>query len=209
MTEQQKPGITQEFAELALPLQRELFGTAYRLTRNASEAEDLVQETYMRALASFDRFRRGTNCRAWLFRILTNAFINRYRRRVRETTLLEREREGAVAQRTIDVRALQLRTDPERKTIRRALGADLTDALAELPDRFRAVVELADIEEYSYREIASELGIPIGTVMSRLFRGRRALRLRLTHHARELGLTPADDDDSEDVVGYDVATAVA
>ena len=172
-----------------------LYSAAVRLTHNSADAEDLVQETYLKAYRSFGTFEHGTNLRAWLYRILTNTFINQYRakqRRVAEDDLDDVEDmylykhlgsfQTALAARSAEDSLLERITDDEVKA-----------ALAELPESFRLPVYLADVEEFSYKEIAEMLDVPIGTVMSRLHRGRKALHKRLFDYATEHGLvSPAD-----------------
>jgi RNA polymerase sigma-70 factor (ECF subfamily) len=161
-----------------------------RMTRNQADAEDLVQETYLRGYRSFHTFQQGTNLRAWLFRILTNAYINRYRakqRRPLETDLADIEdlylyrrlgsMETAAASMSAEEQFLDIFTDDEVKT-----------ALEELPENFRLPVLLADVEGFAYKEIAEMLDIPIGTVMSRLHRGRKAMQRALYDYAEARGL---------------------
>lgn len=176
------PSRVQAFEDEALVHLDQVYSLALRLTRSRTEAEDLVQETYLRAFRHFDRYNPGTNCRAWLFAILRNAFVNRLRRRGREVPGLdeaELERLDAGMSEigeTID--------SPETILLRRVTIEGLAAALDDLPLAFREVVVLADVEECSYREIADICGIPLGTVMSRLSRGRRLLRRYLEAGAR-------------------------
>jgi RNA polymerase sigma-70 factor (ECF subfamily) len=176
------------FAAAAMQYAPQLYSAAMRMTRNSSDAEDLVQETYLRAYRSYATFEEGTNLRAWLFRILTNTFINSYRakqRRPQETDLGETEdlylyrnlRNLDSASRSAEDTLFDLFTDDEVKA-----------ALESLPDNFRMPVLLADVEEFSYKEIAEMLDIPIGTVMSRLHRGRKAMQKQLVDFATERGL---------------------
>lgn len=165
-----------------------LYRTALRLSRNPQDAEDLVQEAYLNAFRSLDRFEEGTNLRAWLFRILNNAFISQYRRRKRrpsssiedvtEYYLYDHLAEGGVAPKP---------ENPEREVLARIGDDAVLQALEELPVEFRQVELLADVEGFSYREIADILDIPIGTVMSRLYRARRRLQKLLGEEAREAG----------------------
>ncbi|MCA9523300.1 MAG: sigma-70 family RNA polymerase sigma factor [Myxococcales bacterium] len=175
------------FETLTLGHLNELYATALRLTKSERDAEDLTQDTYLKAYAYFHQFKQGTNCRAWLFKILTNTFINSYRRRVKERSLLEEER---IAQGdTFVCRAsAEWRANPEHRMTHQSLSDDVQRALDELPVEFRTVVILSDLEGFSYREIADIIGSPIGTVMSRLFRGRRALREKLWDFAFEAGI---------------------
>ena len=178
------------FAEDAMQYAPQLFSTAMRMTRNRADAEDLVQESFMKAWRSFDSYEQGTNLRAWLFRIMTNTYINRYnakQRRPEETELDEVEelflyrRIGAFDQSKMTASAedqmLELFTDDEVK-----------QALEDLPDSFRLPVLLSDVDGFSYKEISEILDVPIGTVMSRLHRGRKAMQKRLYEYAKERGL---------------------
>ena len=178
------------FADEALPHLGQLRAAATAMTRNPHDAEDLVQETYTKAYASFQQFREGTNARAWLLRILTNTFINGYRRRQREparvsTTGLEDWQftqgwtgDGA-APRSAEDMALDRLPDPE-----------VFRAMRELPRDFRTAVYLADMEGFSYREVADIMHCPVGTVMSRLHRARGQLRAMLRDQAAERGIVP-------------------
>jgi RNA polymerase sigma-70 factor (ECF subfamily) len=178
------------FAEQAMPYMASLYNAALRLTHNPSDAEDLVQETYLRAYRGFGGFKEGTNLKAWLYRILTNTFINTYRakkRRPEESDIDDIENlylyrrlgglEGASAGRSAEEEVLDHFTEAEVK-----------DAIEALPEQFRLAVLLGDVEGFSYKEIAEILDIPIGTVMSRLHRGRRALQKRLYEFASSEGL---------------------
>jgi RNA polymerase sigma-70 factor, ECF subfamily len=164
------------FASEALGLLEPLFATALRLTRNRSDAEDLVQDTYVKAFRFADRFERGTNLKAWLYTILHNTWRNRRRDAARDTVEVDSERVEQAA--AFDGPAAQ--DTPEHILLRATLDADLQAALDELPEAFREAVWLRDVEEFSYAEIAEMLGIPIGTVMSRISRGRRLLFERLS-----------------------------
>ncbi len=177
-----------------MPLAPQLYSGALRMTRNAADAEDLVQDTFLRGYRSFHTFDEGTNLRAWLFRVMTNAYINSYRakqRRVQEVDLGE----------TPDLYLYQgvQRLDPSTRSAEDTLFDLFTDdevkaALEALPDNFRLPVLLADVEGFSYQEIADTLQIPIGTVMSRLHRGRKAMYKRLHDFAVDRGLIPPPAD---------------
>jgi RNA polymerase sigma-70 factor, ECF subfamily len=174
-----------EFEEAALVHLDTLYRRALRLTHNRADAEDLVQETCLRAFRAFDRFNPGTNCRAWLLTILRNAFLNRIRRSGREIpdgelTSGTRGLESAVEPPTA-------RDNPEDEFFHTVLNGDVDRALKSLPLHFREAVALADLEGLRYKEIAQALHCPIGTVMSRLSRGRHLLRQALTRFAREHG----------------------
>ncbi|MEA3020919.1 MAG: polymerase sigma-70 factor, subfamily [Actinomycetota bacterium] len=189
------------FAEQAMEYMDSLYSAALRMTRKPADAEDLVQETYLKAYRGFEGFEQGTNLKAWLYRILTNTYINRYRqqkRRPDETDLDDVEdfylyrRLGGIDEARISKSAedsmLELFTDDEVK-----------NALESLPETFRMAVLLADVEGFSYKEIAEIMDIPIGTVMSRLHRGRKALQKRLYGFAVERGLIAPTDDSDDDV----------
>ena len=180
----------QDFADQAMEYAPQLYSAALRMTRNPADAEDLVQEAYLRGYRSFHTFQEGTNLRAWLFRILTNAYINTYRakqRRPQETDLGDVEdlylyrrlgsMETAAAAMSAEEQFLDMFTDEEVK-----------QALEDLPDNFRLPVLLADVEGFAYKEIAEMLDIPIGTVMSRLHRGRKAMQRALYEYAVARGL---------------------
>jgi RNA polymerase sigma-70 factor (ECF subfamily) len=178
-----------EFETEALRHLDALYRTALRMTRSEADAEDLVQETYIRAFRFRDQFTLGTNMKAWLFRILTNTFINTYRRKAAqpEVTDLEGVDEFSLYRRMADDRAASSSPDPEAELLKGVVDTEVTDALEELPEKFRTTV-LLDVEGFSYKEIAEMLGIPIGTVMSRLHRGRKFLQKRLYDLARERGI---------------------
>lgn len=177
------------FEAAALPYTRELIGSALRLTRGRADAEDLVQETMLRALAAWPSFIPGSNCRAWLHRILTNTFISGYRRRRRHNRFATETGDDAVH--ALYGAEVERAADPRALVGAAALGDEVVAALAELTADYRAVVELADLEGVRYREIADRLGVPIGTVMSRLFRARRQLEARLGAYAADAGITRA------------------
>src|SRR5918996_3687530 len=165
------------FAAEVLGYLEPLYATALRLTRNRADAEDLVQDTFVKALRFTDRFERGTNLKAWLYTILHNTWRNRRRDASRDTVEVDSERVEQAATRPDGPIAFDT---PERILMRSTLDAELQAALDELPDAFREAVWLRDVEEFSYAEIAAMLGIPIGTVMSRISRGRRSLFERLS-----------------------------
>ena len=166
-----------------------LYRTALRMTRNPQDAEDLVQETYYRAFRSAHQFQPGTNLRAWLFKILTNSFINQYRKRARnpQSTSLDDVEDFYLYSHLVDSGVQPESPDPEAAVIDRFAEADVIQALERLPLEFRQVVLLADVEGFAYKEIADIVGIPVGTVMSRLHRGRRRLQKELWDYAVSSG----------------------
>ncbi|MEW5701673.1 MAG: sigma-70 family RNA polymerase sigma factor [Candidatus Zixiibacteriota bacterium] len=166
-----------------------LYRTALRMTRNAADAEDLVQDTCLKAYRYFDRFEEGSNLRAWLFKILTNLFINRYRKESKAPTQVEYDEAGEfqLYSRMVDGGAA-LGQSPEKNLFDRLLGSDIEQAIDDLPEDFRIVVVMAFVEGLSYEEIAAALDVPMGTVKSRLFRGRKLLQKALWERARQAGV---------------------
>ncbi len=179
----------------ALTYLDQLYGAALRMTRNPPDAEDLVQETFAKAYASFAQFTPGTNLKAWLYRILTNTFINSYRKKQRQPLSSGSEVEDWQLARAESHTSTGLRS-AEMEALDRMPHSTVTQAMNELPADFRLAVYLADVEGFAYKEIAEIMGTPIGTVMSRLNRGRNQLRLKLADFAREQGLigSGASDD---------------
>jgi RNA polymerase sigma-70 factor (ECF subfamily) len=181
------PALRERFEREVLPLLPNLYSAALRMTRNPADAEDLVQETYLRAYRGFSGFEEGTNLRAWMYRILTNTFINSYRKKQREPVTVQ---EDDFDEWYLFDKLGESGVEPsaEAEVIRSMPDEDVQKALEALPEGFRLAVLLADVEGFSYKEIAEILGIPIGTVMSRLHRGRRALEKALWERVRERGL---------------------
>ena len=194
------PADKARFTRDTLPLLDSLYASALRMTRNPADAEDLVQETMLRAYRSFDRFEEGTNIKAWLFRILTNTFINRYRQQKRrpDETDLDDVEDFYLYRRLGGLEEARAGRSAEDELMDLFPEAEVKDAVESLPENFRMAVLLADVEGFHYKEIAEILEIPIGTVMSRLHRGRKALQKRLYDYAAARGLAPRPtDDDTE------------
>jgi len=175
------------FVEQALPFTDQLYAAAMRLSKNPSDAADLVQETFLKAYQSFHQYEQGTNLKAWLYRILTNTYINAYRKKTKEgfTQALDDLEEWQVG----DAPSLtQTSTrSAEAEAIDRMPASVVKDALYEMPEDFRMAVYFADVEGFSYQEIADIMSVPLGTVMSRLYRGRRLLRESLADYAKNQG----------------------
>lgn len=188
MMEDPQKSASAQFEEQALPFMDQLYGAAMRMTKNPADAADLVQEVFVKSFASWDSFEQGTNLKAWLYRILTNTYINGYRKRQREPyqsaidELEDWQLSGAESTTARSSRSA------EAEAIDRMPASVVTDALQGLAEDFRMVVYLADVEGFAYQEIADIMHTPIGTVMSRLHRGRRILREQLTEYARERGI---------------------
>jgi RNA polymerase sigma-70 factor (ECF subfamily) len=187
-----------------LPNLPALLAVAARLTGTRAEAEDLVQDTLLKAYRSRKQYRAGTNPRAWLMAILRNTFLNGYRRRNLERRVFDGPDVDTLAPGWVGASSLRAIRDPHSGALHSLLEAPLLSAIDELPAEFKMTVQLADIEELSYREIAESMSCPIGTVMSRLHRGRRWLRARLLQEAESLGLvdekaTPAKPREPENV----------
>ena len=180
----------EDFTHDAMQHAPQLFSTAMRMTRNRSDAEDLVQETFIKAWRSFATYQQGTNLRAWLFRIMTNTYINKYNAQQRKPTETELDdvEELFLYKRLGSVDQSQLSQSAEDQMLSLFTDDEVKKALEELPDQFRIPVLMSDVEGFSYKEIAEILEIPLGTVMSRLHRGRKSMQKMLYEYAKERGL---------------------
>ncbi len=177
-----------EFEALAKLRVREIYNAALRMTRNHDDAEDLAQEVLVRAFSAFHQFKRGTNFKAWLYRILVNTYINQYRRRVRAPKMTSWEDILPEMEPLLEERPGSQEVQPEAALLSRIPDDEVQPALEALPEEFRIAVILSDVEDFSYKEIAEILSIPLGTVRSRIFRGRRLLRKSLGRYAKARGI---------------------
>jgi len=187
----------QKMEKAALEHLDALYGTAMRMTGRVADAEDLVQDTYLRALRFRDKFEPGSNLKAWLFKMMVNLFINKYRRHKRTRELREGIERHDLLQRQFTQEKLAATEGPEEHFFERLFSDDVVNALGELPHDFKMVVLMVDINDFSYAEVADILGIPVGTVMSRLHRGRRLLRANLHSFAVREGYIKEKKEDNE------------
>jgi RNA polymerase sigma-70 factor (ECF subfamily) len=183
-----KEELKAEFERVALPNLSDLYRAAFYLAKDETEAEDLVQETYLRAFSFFDKFQPGTNCKAWMLTILRNLFINRYRQKAREPELFDWEQNNNGYHSSLEHREKGSKSDPESLLSSKLNLQKIGAALKELPEEFQSAIILVDIEELSYEEAGKVMGCPIGTVRSRVFRGRQILRVALRDYALQSGL---------------------
>ncbi|GAA1785883.1 MULTISPECIES: sigma-70 family RNA polymerase sigma factor [Streptomonospora] len=186
-----QPNEELDFATAVTPYADQLYPTALRMTRNSADAEDLVQETFAKAFANFHQFKAGTNLRAWLYRILTNTFINGYRKKQREPRQDSTDEIKDWQLAAADTHASTGSRSAESEVLERLPDSAIRHALAALPEDFRLVVYLIDVEGFTYKEVAARMDTPLGTVMSRLHRARRQLREHLGDYARERGVRAA------------------
>jgi RNA polymerase sigma-70 factor, ECF subfamily len=193
MTIESRKEEVDSFAEEALTHIDALYGVACKLTRNPTEAEDLVQDAYVKAMRARDQFHAGTNLKAWLFRILTNTFINKYRRGGLERSLFDGPDADPLADGWVSASTMRQLRDPEQVALLPLVEKEIQRALDALPAEFKLAVVLCDVEEFSYDEIARIMGCPIGTVMSRLHRGRKLLQRALYNHALAMGIVKGED----------------
>ena len=177
----------QNFEQATIPFLDSLYNMAYRLTRNAEDAQDLVQETYLKAYKYYDKFEKGTNLKAWLFRIMKNTFINNYRKRQNQPQQNAFSDIEDSFESMVDDNARPREKDPEQQVLDQVMDEDVQTALDSLREDYRMVILLVDIEGFSYKEAADILEVPVGTVMSRLYRGRRKLEKTLLEYARNYG----------------------
>ena len=190
-----------EFERTALVHLDAMYGAAYRLTRNPRDAEDLVQDSLVRAYRFWDSFQQDSNCKAWLLRIVTNTFINEYQRRKRSREVLDAATAEQDATDGVLVQtSARDKVSPDQAMLSASVSDDVQRALEQLPDDFRTAVILCDMQGLSYKEIADIMETPVGTVMSRLFRGRKLLAAALKDFAVAEGYVKTDDKKSEDTI---------
>ena len=179
---------SKEFENACISHMDALFGASLRLTRNRADAEELVQDTYLKAFKSSSQFELGTNLKAWLMRILTNTFINRQRKKKYERQYAERVVAEPLYDEVLDREAREFASNPEKHVFAKFFRGQLEQALADLPEDYRLVVVLTDVQGFAYKEVAGMLEVPIGTVMSRLHRGRKLMRQALVDFAASEGI---------------------
>ncbi len=193
-TDSRRPLQSQDpFSDEALTHLDAMYGVACKLTRNPTEAEDLVQDAFVKAMRARDQFHAGTNLKAWLFRILTNTFINKYRRGGLERSVLDGPDADPLADGWVSASTMRQLRDAETIALTPIVEEEIRRALDTLPAEFRLAVVLCDVEEFSYEEIAQIMGCPIGTVMSRLHRGRKLLQRALYNHALAMGIVKGEE----------------
>lgn len=182
---------TIDFDTEILTHRKSLFLTAMRYTKNEGDADDLVQDTFLKAYQNIDKFKKGSNARSWLTTILTHNFINKYRRKKREREILAGNNMRVIRENFHDIRTLEIQQNPEQRAIFNSFGEEMQNALNKIPEAFRTVIVLAGLNDFSYKEIAEILECPVGTVMSRVSRGRQLLRDELQGYAQKEGILKA------------------
>jgi RNA polymerase sigma-70 factor (ECF subfamily) len=202
--EKKRPAKPDAFESQTLEHLDALYAVSCRLTKAPLDAEDLVQDTLVKAMRAREQYEPGTNLKAWLFKILHNTFINKYRRGGLERVVLEGPNADPLADGWVSAASMRALRDPESQVLRPLVQQEIHKALDELPEEFRLAVVLSDVEELSYKEIADVMGCPVGTVMSRLHRGRRLLQKRLYDHAVYLGIAPAGGAPPEETGTVDI-----
>lgn len=205
MKKPKRPGrdLRKEFEHEARPHLDSLYASAIRLTRSDWDAEDLVQDTLIRAYRFYDRFEPGTNLKAWLLRIQMNAYVNRYRRANRERKVFDGAMAEPVGESVMSRATMRGLTDPVGTAQRALIAQEINDAFDGLSEDARTIVLLADVHELSYKEIADVVGCPIGTVMSRLHRARKHLQAALQRQAKHLGILDESDPEVEEPISLD------
>ncbi len=183
-----KKSLRAEFERVALPHLTHLYTAAYYFTKDQAEAEDLVQETYLRAFRFFNKFEPGTNCKAWLLSILRNLFINRYQQKKREPEMVDWEKIDEVYESMVAQHVTAEKSSPEQLFFSQVMDQEVEQALKALPEEFRTAIILVDIQELSYEDAAKVMDCPVGTVRSRLSRGRRMLQVALRNYALKRGI---------------------
>lgn len=182
-----------DFEQEAMPFVDALYNTAYRMTRNSEDAEDLVQETYLKAYKYYDKFEEGTNFKAWLFKIMKNTFINNYRKKQQEPPQSDFSDIEESFESQVSEEVARQTKNPEEEFLENVLDEDVQRALDSIPPDYRMAVVLSDLEGFSYKEVAEILEVPVGTVMSRLYRGRKLLEKAMYGYARDYGYLRSGD----------------
>ncbi|MFB6345278.1 MAG: sigma-70 family RNA polymerase sigma factor [bacterium] len=197
MTEEEKQEV---FGEEALPHLNALYNYARSISHSKQDAEDLVQETFMRAYRYFHQYTPGTNCKAWLFTILRNLYNTNYKQYKKTPDQVHYEAEEEIYEQIVNEDLTAVIKDPEEEFFENILPDEIVNAIEDLPEKYRSCIVLSDVEDFSYKEISEILDVPIGTVMSRLHRGRNILKKKLVNYAKDKGIIPEDEDvlDDED-----------